>query len=181
MNNTTDAINNFPPSTKGFFLFISFIFSSQGETRTHNDATLLLLASKWLWTVVSLGCDSRFHITHYLTNLGGLMSGFPHLFLLCINLLAKQCQPGHSVNGGEWWIRTTEVVRQQIYSLSHLATLVTPPLRMRSPLCQSLLVVATTVQPLYILSQGNNTFVVRTRFELVCISWEDFLYRTLPL
>ena len=27
---------------------------------------------------------------------------------------------------GEWWIRTTEVVRQQIYSLSHLATLVTP-------------------------------------------------------
>ena len=29
-------------------------------------------------------------------------------------------------NRGEWWIRTTEVVRQQIYSLSHLATLVTP-------------------------------------------------------
>jgi uncharacterized membrane protein SpoIIM required for sporulation len=25
----------------------------------------------------------------YLTMLGGLMSGFPHLFLLCINLLAK--------------------------------------------------------------------------------------------
>ena len=28
--------------------------------------------------------------------------------------------------GGEWWIRTTEGVSQQIYSLSHLATLETP-------------------------------------------------------
>ncbi len=32
---------------------------------------------------------------------------------------------------GEWWIRTTEGVSQQIYSLSHLATLVTPHERVR--------------------------------------------------
>ena len=48
---------------------------SQGETRTHNDATLLLLESKWLWTVVFSGCDSRFHITHYLTDLHYLCLG----------------------------------------------------------------------------------------------------------
>ena len=28
--------------------------------------------------------------------------------------------------GGEWWIRTTEGISQQIYSLPHLTALVTP-------------------------------------------------------
>ena len=42
-------------------------------------------------------------------------------------MLSHSCSNGHNrTHSGERWIRTTEVVRQQIYSLPHLATLESP-------------------------------------------------------
>ena len=39
-----------------------------------------------------------------------------------LNVLEKALAKASAFSGGGWWIRTTEVDRQQIYSLSPLAT-----------------------------------------------------------
>ena len=46
------------------------------------------------------------------------------LMLYQLSYFRNSCQRLHSSQCGQRWIRTTEVERQQIYSLPHLATLV---------------------------------------------------------